>query len=75
MSAAAGDSTKYAVMLAARKVIQDRMYGVELASGIQVASYRDINDGFAVDLIDGRGITWSCEFVAVGVGRGRKCTP
>lgn len=38
-------------------------------------TYREQSDGFAIDLIDQHNRMWTCEFVAVGVGRGRKCTP
>lgn len=75
MSAAAGNSTDHAVMGAALAIIAARLTGIALDPSDFLATYRRLPDGFALDMQDKNGRVWSCEFVAVGVGRGRKCTP
>jgi hypothetical protein len=71
MSAHAGNSTAYQLMMAARKIIHDKMDGYELDPTAPVATYREQPDGFAIDFTDKQGRVWTAEFFAAGVGRGR----
>jgi hypothetical protein len=71
MSAPAGNSTAYSLMLKGCDTVRKAINGDPPDNNGFTVSFHPLADGFELWYTDQRNVTWVSEFVAKGVGRGR----